>query len=166
MLAAYASMSLRSFSILVLALVLGSGRNAPARQAIKTPYRANIAQLARENDAYRRVMFTGTQSQLVAMSIPPNGDIGEETHERVEQTIVCVSGEGVLEINGVANRFQAGDIVVITPGTRHNLRNAGTAPLKLYTIYVPPNHIDRRVQANKADAQADRADAEFGRKVE
>lgn len=130
------------------------------------PYHANVAQLARDNDNYRRVLFTGDKSQLVVMSIPPGEDIGQETHARVEQTIVCVSGNGTLSVNGVESGFGPGDVAVITPGTRHDVRNVGSAPLKLYTIYVPPNHIDRRVQATKADAKADREDEKFGQGVE
>lgn len=151
--------------VLVLALLAG-GQWAQARGGGAMPYHANVAQLARDNDLYRRVLFTGDKSQLVAMSIAPGDDIGLETHARVEQTIVCVSGAGRLSLNGVESGFAPGDVVVITPGTRHDVRNVGSAPLKLYTIYVPPNHIDRRVQATKADAQADHEDEAFGQRVE
>ena len=150
---------------LVAAAVLGAGV-AHARGGGASPYHANVAQEARDNDNYRRVLFTGDKSQLVVMSIAPGEDIGQETHARVEQTIVCVSGSGRLSLNGVESNFGPGDVVVITPGTKHDVRNVGTAPLKLYTIYVPPNHIDQRVQATKADAEADQADEAFGRRVE
>jgi mannose-6-phosphate isomerase-like protein (cupin superfamily) len=151
--------------VVVAALCAGAGL-ALARGGGATPYRANVAQLARDNDMYRRVLFTGDKSQLVVMSIRPGDDIGQETHARVEQTIVCVSGSGRLSLNGVESSFGPGDVVVIIPGARHDIRNVGTAPLKLYTIYVPPNHIDQRVQATKADAQADHEDEAFGRRVE
>jgi mannose-6-phosphate isomerase-like protein (cupin superfamily) len=137
-----------------------------ARGGGAIPYHANVAQLTRDNELYRRVLFTGDKSQLVAMSIAPGDDIGQETHARVEQTIVCLSGSGRLSLDGVESSFGPGDVVVITPGTRHDVRNVGTAPLKLYTIYVPPNHIDQRTQATKADAQADHEDEAFGRRVE
>ncbi len=150
---------------LVAAAVLGAGL-AHARGGGASPYHANVAQLARDNDNYRRVLFTGDKSQLVVMSIAPGDDIGQETHARVEQTIVCVSGSGRLSLNGVESGFGPGDVVVITPGARHDVRNVGSAPLKLYTIYVPPNHLDQRVQATKADAQADHEDEAFGRRVE
>ena len=150
---------------LVAAAVLGAGV-AHARGGGASPYHANVAQEARDNDNYRRVLFTGDKSQLVVMSIAPGEDIGQETHARVEQTIVCVSGSGRLSLNGVESNFGPGDVVVITPGTKHDVRNVGTAPLKLYTIYVPPNHIDQRVQATRADAEADQADEAFGRRVE
>ena len=130
------------------------------------PYHANVAQLARDNDNYRRVLFTGDKSQLVVMSIAPGDDIGQETHAHVEQTIVCVSGTGRLSLNGAESDFGPGEVVVITPGARHDVRNVGSTPLKLYTIYVPPNHIDQRVQATKTQAKADQADEAFGRRVE
>ena len=147
------------------AVCLGAGLTY-GRPGAASPYHANVAQLARDNTNYRRVLFTGDKSQLVVMSIAPGDDIGQETHARVEQTIVCVSGSGRLSLNGVESSFAPGDIVVITPGTRHDIRNVGSAPLKLYTVYVPPNHIDRRVQATKADAQADQEDEAFGQRVE
>ncbi|HEX6837151.1 MAG TPA: cupin domain-containing protein [Polyangia bacterium] len=137
-----------------------------ARGGGASPYHANVAQIARDNDNFRRVLSTGDKSQLVVMSIAAGDDIGQEAHARVEQTIVCVSGSGRLSLNGVESNFGPGDVVVITPGTKHDVRNVGSAPLKLYTIYVPPNHIDQRVQATKADAQADQADEAFGRRVE
>ncbi len=153
---------------LALALALGGGAAELARAATSgaTSYHANVVQLARESNLYRRVLFTGAKSQLVTMSIAPGDDIGEETHEHVEQTIVCVSGSGRLFLNGIPSRFGPGDAVVIVPGTRHDIRNVGTAPLRLYTIYTPPNHIDQRVHATKADAEADQEDEAFGRRVE
>ncbi len=129
-------------------------------------YQAALADLALRNDDYRHVLFTGTRMQLVLMSIPPGGDIGEEAHARVEQALFCVAGSGVAVINGVESRFAAGDVVVVTMGTRHNFRNTGQEPLRLYTIYSPPNHIDGRVQHTRRDAEQDRADEEFGRRVE
>lgn len=129
-------------------------------------YHADINALARASSAYRRVLFTGQRTQIVIMSIPPGGDIGEEQHQRVEQILVNVEGEGTAVINGVASRFRSGDVVVLMPGVRHNLVNTGKAPLKLYTIYAPPNHIQGRVHATKADAEADVEDEAFGRSVE
>ena len=150
---------------LLAVAVFGPGV-ADARGGGTPPYHANVEQQARDNDNYRRVLFTGDKSQLVVMSIAPGDDIGQETHAHVEQTIVCVSGNGRLSLNGVESNFGPGDVVVITPGAKHDVRNVGSAPLKLYTIYVPPNHIDQRVQATKADAEADQADEAFGRRVE
>lgn len=129
-------------------------------------HHVNILEMARTNDAYRRVIATGTLTQTVVMSIPPGGDIGEEKHGRVEQILFCAEGTGQAVINGVASPFRPGDVVVIPPGTRHNFLNTGAEPLKIYTIYAPPNHIPGRVQMTKADAEADEEDNAFGARVE
>lgn len=104
--------------------------------------------------------------QLVVMSIPPGGDIGEEQHQHVEQILVAVEGEGKVVVNGVASPFRPGDVVFLRPGAKHNFINTGKTELKLFTIYSPPNHLRGRVHATKADAQADKADEAFGAAVE
>jgi mannose-6-phosphate isomerase-like protein (cupin superfamily) len=129
---------------------------------MKTPYRVDIEDLTRTNEDFRRVLFTGETSQLVIMTIPPGGEIGEERHDHVEQTLVCVSGSGESELEGIRSRFEAGDVVVVTPGTLHNFRNNGPGALRVFTIYSPPNHIDGRIHHTKADADADKADEAFG----
>lgn len=125
-------------------------------------YSGDIHKEARENKDFRKVLFTGAKSQLVVMSIPPGGEIGEETHEHVEQTLFFLSGSGTAHLNGVASVVGAGSVVVVTPGTRHNVVNSSAEPLKVYTVYAPPNHIDGRVHATKADADADHEDEAFG----
>lgn len=125
-------------------------------------YRNHLLKITSENDDFRRVLFTGSLSQLVVMSIPPGGEIGEETHNHVEQTLFCLSGSGESQLEGESMPFGPGDVVVVTPGVRHNFLNVGTEPLKIYTVYTPPNHIDGRVHATKADADADEADEAFG----
>jgi mannose-6-phosphate isomerase-like protein (cupin superfamily) len=129
-------------------------------------YHANIVDLARGNDAYRRVLFTGAQTQTVLMSIPPGTDVGEESHARVEQILFSAGGAGEAVVDGVRSPFLPGDVVVVPPGTHHDFFATGEAPLKIYTIYAPPNHLPGRVQATKADAEADVEDEAFGRKVE
>lgn len=108
------------------------------------------------------MLFTGERSQLVVMTIPPGGEIGEERHDDVEQTLFCLSGNGTVILDGERSPFGPGDAVVVTPRTPHNFVNTGTEPLKIYTIYAPANHIDGRVHHTKADADADGADQEFG----
>ena len=117
------------------------------------------------NGNFRKVLFTGAKSQLVVMSIPPGGEIGEETHDKVEQTLYFHSGEGEAVLDGKASPLAAGDVLIVLPGTRHNVRNTGTAPLKVATVYAPPNHIDGRVHATKADADADAEDEAFGHRA-
>lgn len=128
-------------------------------------YASNVYKLALENTDFRRVLFTGAKSQLVAMSIPPGGEIGEETHEHVEQTIFILIGSAKVTLNGVESMSNEGDVVVVTPGTKHNFVNAGDKDLKICTIYAPANHIDGRVHKTKADADADTEDEAFGEGV-
>ncbi len=126
------------------------------------PYLANIVQEAQSNTNFRKVLFTGTRSQLVIMSIPPGGEVGAETHTYTEQTLFFLSGTGQAILNGKVSPIRAGDVVVVTPGTQHNFINTGTVPLKIYTVYAPPNHIDGTIEATKADADKNVADEEYG----
>jgi mannose-6-phosphate isomerase-like protein (cupin superfamily) len=128
-------------------------------------YSGDIISRTRENANFRQVIFTGKKSQLVVMDIPPGGEIGTETHPNVEQTLFFLSGIGEAILDGVRSPIKAGDAVVVTPGTEHNFRNTGNEPLKVYTIYAPPNHIDGRVHRTKAEADADIEDEEFGHSV-
>ena len=111
---------------------------------------------------FRRILFTGEKSQLVLMTIPPGNDVGAETHAHVEQTLFFASGTGEAELDGETFPIGPGDTVVVTPGTRHNFKNTGAEPLKIITTYAPPNHLDGRVHATKAAAEADAADEAFG----
>jgi mannose-6-phosphate isomerase-like protein (cupin superfamily) len=128
-------------------------------------YRANIVKTTQENKDFRKVLFTGKNSQLVVMSIPAGGEIGEETHDHVEQTLLIQSGDGEGMLNGETFEIHAGDVVVVTPGTRHNLKNTGSLPMQITTVYSPPNHIDGTIHHTKADADADKADEAFGHQV-
>jgi len=96
------------------------------------------------------------------MSIPPGGEIGEEIHKHTEQVLFFLSGTGEASVNDKNFPVGAGDVVVVTPGDKHNFRNSGTDDLKVYTVYAPPNHIDGRVHKTKADADADIEDEAVG----
>ncbi len=128
-------------------------------------YKGNIVSEAKDNNNFRKVIFTGAKSQLVVMEIPPGGEIGEETHEHVEQTLFFLSGEAKAFLNGEEKNIKEGDVVVVTPGTKHNFINTGTESLKVYTVYAPPNHIDGTIHKTKADADLDEADEKFGHSV-
>lgn len=129
------------------------------------PYITNIIKETKENIYFRKVLFTGDRSQLVVMDIPVGGEIGEETHTHVEQTLFFLSGEGKAVLNGEEKAIGAGDVVVVTPGTTHNFINTGVDSLKVYTIYAPANHIAGRVHITKADADKDDEDEAFGEAV-
>jgi mannose-6-phosphate isomerase-like protein (cupin superfamily) len=125
-------------------------------------YQGNIIKATQENANFRRVLFTGPNSQLVVMSIPPGGEVGAETHKYTEQTLFFLSGTGEGELDAKKFPIGPGDVVVVVPGTEHNFRNTGAEPLKIYTVYAPPNHIDGLVEATKADADANTADEAIG----
>jgi mannose-6-phosphate isomerase-like protein (cupin superfamily) len=126
------------------------------------PYATNIVEQTESNTNFRKVLFTGKNSQLVVMDIPPRGEIGEETHKYTEQTLFFLSGTGKAILDGKESPIVAGDVFVVTPGTKHNFINTGTDSLKIYTTYAPPNHIDGRMHATKADADKDLEDEAVG----
>lgn len=128
-------------------------------------YLGNYIKETEENGYFRKVLFTGAKSQLVAMDVKPGEDIGEETHPHVEQTLFLLSGEGKSVLNGSEAPFHAGDVVVVTPGTKHNFINTGSASMKIFTVYAPANHIDGTVHKTKQEAEADAADEAFGEKI-
>lgn len=126
------------------------------------PYGANVAQLARENPDYRRVLETTDRLQLVLMTIPVGGEIGEEVHSDTDQALVVVQGRGEARLEGDRHEVGAGDVVIVPAGTRHNVVTSGAQPLRLYTFYSPPHHRPGTVHPTKADADADTADVPTG----
>jgi mannose-6-phosphate isomerase-like protein (cupin superfamily) len=121
-------------------------------------YADNIERATLANGDFRRVLYTGHHLQLVLMTLPPGCDIGEEVHEDRDQFFRIEEGEGEIRIDGVANEVKEDFAVIVPAGARHNVINTGSAPLKLYTIYGPPEHRDGVVHTTKAQAQADHDD--------
>lgn len=117
-------------------------------------YVDNIEKRTKENDDFRRVLYTGKHMQLVLMTLQPGEDIGEEVHDDVDQFFRIEKGEGAVEIDGVAHAVEDDDAIIVPAGARHNVINSGEKPLKLYTLYAPPEHKDGVVQATKAEAEA------------
>ncbi len=113
-----------------------------------------IATVAEKSPDFRRVLWTGKNTQLVIMTIPPGGEIGEEVHEDIDQILTFVSGVGRAEVGGQSEDVAQGDLVVVPAGTRHNFRNTGGNPLVLYTVYGPPEHADGVVHHTKEEADA------------
>jgi mannose-6-phosphate isomerase-like protein (cupin superfamily) len=113
-----------------------------------------IATVAEESPDFRRVLWTGKNTQLVIMTIPPGGEIGEEVHEDIDQILTFVSGVGRADVGGESEDVAQGDLVVVPAGTRHNFRNTGGNPLVLYTVYGPPEHADGVVHHTKEEADA------------
>ena len=115
----------------------------------------DIEDLTEQNYAFRRVVYTGRHLQLVLMSLKPGEEIGEEVHEDHDQFFRIEKGHARVEIDGKAHKVEADDAVIVPAGARHNVINTGDKPLKLYTIYGPPDHKDGVVHATKEEAEKD-----------
>jgi mannose-6-phosphate isomerase-like protein (cupin superfamily) len=121
-----------------------------------TPFVGSIEQLTVKNKFFRQVVFTGKHLQLVVMHLQPKQELGDEVHKKVDQFFRIEEGKAKFVFNGTEERVvNAGGAVVVPAGTRHNVINASaTKPLKLYTVYTPPQHKDGTVHKTKADADA------------
>lgn len=128
-------------------------------------YCENIEAATLDNDDFRRVLYTGHNLQLVLMTLQPGEEIGSEVHEDRDQFFRIEEGEGMVDIDGAANAVSDDFAVIVPAGARHNVRNTGNKPLRLYTIYGPPEHLDGIVQATKAEADARHADEEWDGKT-
>src|SRR5690242_16310306 len=100
----------------------------------------DIEHRTEDNSDFRRVLYTGEHLQLVVMSLQPGEDIGEEVHEDRDQFFRVEQGEGEVSIDGRRTKIEDDMAIVVPAGARHNVRNTGDGPLKLYTIYGPPEH--------------------------
>ena len=121
----------------------------------------DINEVTLNNDNYRTVVFTGGHLQLTLMSIPPDGEIGWEAHDHLDQFLRIEQGEGLAEFGSTGDAVDetyavADDWAIIVPaGVWHNVTNTGTDDLKLYSIYSPPQHPSGTVHATKAEADAE-----------
>jgi mannose-6-phosphate isomerase-like protein (cupin superfamily) len=106
-----------------------------------------------ENRDFRRVLYTGPHLQLVLMSLKPGEEIGEEIHDDTDQFFRVEEGEGEVIIDGRTTPIESETAIVVPAGARHNIRNTGDEPLKLYTVYAPPHHEDGTVHRTKHDAE-------------
>lgn len=111
----------------------------------------NIEAETRANNNFRKVLYTARHMQLVLMSLLPGEEIGEEVHG-LDQFLRVDEGQGKVVLGGVEHEVADGWAVVVPQGVKHNVINTGAEPLKIYTLYGPPDHKDGEVQATKADA--------------
>jgi mannose-6-phosphate isomerase-like protein (cupin superfamily) len=114
----------------------------------------DIENLSIQNNDFRKVLYTAKNCQLVLMALKPQEEIGAEVHT-LDQFFRVEEGSGQAILDGVATTIRAGFAVLVPAGARHNIVNTGTEPLKLYTLYAPPNHRDGVVHHTRADAEAD-----------
>lgn len=119
---------------------------------MKKGYIVNIEERTRENEDFRRVLYTAGNSQLVLMSLKPGEDIGEEVHDDVDQFLRIEKGTGKAIVGGATHDLGDGSIVIVPVGTKHNIMNTGQGAMKLYTLYSPPHHRDGTVHRTKAEA--------------
>ena len=128
-------------------------KKKPTKPAEKTQFNKDIVDLTRKNKDFRREIFTDTHAQVVLMSIEPGDEIGEETHE-VDQILMFIDGEGQAVLDGKKAKVHPNSMVVVPAGTLHNFINTGDGPLKLFTVYAPPEEEPGTVHKTKAEADA------------
>jgi mannose-6-phosphate isomerase-like protein (cupin superfamily) len=117
-------------------------------------FNINIGDEAKNNENFRKVLYTGKYCQLVLMTLKPSEDIGMEVHDNVDQFFRFEEGNGKAILDGVEHIVGAEDVVLVPAGTNHNIINTSdSAPLRLYTIYSPPNHADGTIRATKEAAE-------------
>lgn len=128
-------------------------------------YHDDIERQTIGNGDFRRVLYTGKNLQLVLMSLPPGCDIGAEVHEDRDQFFRFEEGRGQVDIDENSYDVVYGIGIIVPAGARHKVRNTGDGPLKLYTLYGPPEHKDGIVQATKEEADARHHDEEWDGKT-
>jgi mannose-6-phosphate isomerase-like protein (cupin superfamily) len=124
-------------------------------------YHDDIEKQTTGNSDFRRVLYTGGHLQLVLMTLKPGEEIGSEVHEDRDQFFRFEEGSGKVDIDENSYDVEDGSGVIVPAGARHNVRNTGSEPLKLYTLYGPPEHKDGIVQSTKAEAEARHHDEEW-----
>jgi mannose-6-phosphate isomerase-like protein (cupin superfamily) len=114
----------------------------------------DIEKRTEHNTDFRHVLYTGKHMQLVLMSIEPGDEIGEETHEDVDQFFRIEAGKGEVWIDGRVTKIESDMAILVPAGARHNIRNTGHKPLRLYTLYAPPEHAEGTVHRTREVALA------------
>ncbi len=114
----------------------------------------DIVHIATTNAAFRRVVLTGEHEQVVVMTIPLGGEIGEEVHEGTDQVLLFLQGHGEMDLDGVVSSIGPNDLVFVRAGVRHNFMNTGDGPMRLVTIYSPPEHAPGTVHMSQREAVA------------
>ena len=121
-------------------------------------YKTNIERQTLDNNNFRKVLYTGQNSQLVLMTLKVGEEIGSEVHPDRDQFFRFEQGVGEVHIDDTIHKVKDGDAVVVPAGSNHNVINTSqTEPLKLYTIYSPPEHKDGVVRVTKEEAELNEA---------
>ena len=117
-------------------------------------YITDIEQETLDNENFRQVLYTTLNSQLVVLSLQPGEEIGKEVHGQ-DQFIRIEAGEDKAVLNGEEHKLEDGIAIVVPAGSEHNIINGSEEPMKLYTIYSPPHHIDGIIHKTKKDSEKD-----------
>jgi mannose-6-phosphate isomerase-like protein (cupin superfamily) len=137
----------------------------PEGAMAKKGYAKDIEKLTLGNSNFRKVLYTGEHLQLVLMTLKPGEEIGEETHEDRDQFFRFEEGSGVVVIDGKKNKVEADFAVIVPAGACHNVINTGEGPLRMYTIYGPPEHKDKVTHKTKAIAEKQHEEDEWDGKT-
>jgi len=130
-------------------------KTAAEKEQLKKGFVVDIETDTKQNDNFRKVLYTGKNSQLVLMSLKPGEDIGEEVHKDTDQFFRVDAGSGKVVINGNESEIKNGSAIVIPQGAKHNVINTGKNDLKLYSIYSPAHHRFNVVHKTKEEAEKD-----------
>ena len=114
----------------------------------------NIEEKTEQNSFFRQVLYTGKHTQLVVMSLLPGEEIGMEVHPQVDQFFRIEEGQAKVIIDGEEHEVDEGFAIIVPAGSQHNVINTGSNPLKLYTLYSPPNHPDGTIHRTRVETMA------------
>lgn len=117
-------------------------------------YTINIEKESLDNNNFRKVLYTDSNTQLVIMSLSPGEDIGEEVHD-VDQFLRVEKGNGRAVLNGIEHNIADGSAIIVPAGVKHNIINSLSESMKLYTLYMPPHHKDGTIHKTKTEAESD-----------
>jgi mannose-6-phosphate isomerase-like protein (cupin superfamily) len=122
-------------------------------------FHSNIEADTLANENFRKVLYSGSQMQLVLMTLNPSEEIGAEIHPDNDQFFRFESGNGKVTIDGNEYAVTDGSAIIIPRGTKHNVINTSASEeLKMYTIYAPPHHKDGIVRTTKIQAEENEED--------
>ena len=117
-------------------------------------YVAKLKKEAEHNECFRKVLFTGDHIQLVVMSLQSGEEIGTEVHE-VDQLLYVVEGEGKVVLEGRGEKIDKGTVICVPARTQHNVVNTNHEPMRIFTVYAPPQHRPDTMHRTRADAEAE-----------